>query len=741
MNLEHLNEQQKEAVVASEPALLVLAGAGSGKTRVLTTRIAYLIHERNVAPWQILAFTFTNKAAGEMKTRIEAELGSDAEGMWIGTFHSICARMLRRDIDRLGYARDFTIYDTQDQRTLLKQIMKESHVAPDLKPQAVLSVISSFKNEGVLPEQALKNAASEKEKWIAALYQRYEKAKKRNSALDFDDLILKGIELLKIDSVREAMHRQFRYLFVDEYQDTNHPQYDLIRLLAGHETHICVVGDADQSIYGWRGADIQNILRFEQDFPGARTILLEQNYRSTGKILDAANCLIQNNTERKKKNLWTANGTGEAVRLTRVQSEHEEAVLVASEIQRERSQGTALSDMAVLYRTNAQSRPFEDVFLREGITYRVVGGLKFYDRAEIKDLIAYMNLVVNPLDDVAFRRVVNVPKRGIGDASIEALREASAQAGMSLFQGLLDDDVMGTLSNAPRNKFLTFRDIMQRLNAAKEAVSLTDFVQEVYEATGYHKMLEHGGTVEDQSRMENVEAFFNAVATYEEEDEDPSLVHYLENLALLSDLDKTEEKENGVNLMTVHSAKGLEFPVVFVVGLEEGLFPSKRTIDEGNVEEERRLLYVAMTRAEQRLYLSQAESHRVFGQQMMASPSRFLDEISSVVEEDDSPSVRDRTNVYDRNYAARGSFANPKLRAEYDRQRAQFRHLVRERQEQKRAAAAEGFRVGDKIRHKKFGEGTVISVVSQPTGDELTVAFDAKGIKRLNVQLAPIQKI
>lgn len=737
MQLDHLNQQQREAVLSDDPSLLILAGAGSGKTRVLTMKIERLIKEKHVNPWSILAFTFTNKAAHEMRDRVEQALGESTSGMWMGTFHSICARLLRREIAPLGWTSDFTIYDTGDQKQLIKEIMKSLMVGDRWSPRSLLSKISAFKNEGRSVADVEKEAVYDDDRMAARVYRRYEAEKKKNNALDFDDLILKAIEVLQDPAIRARYHQRFSHIFVDEYQDTNHPQYTLTRLLTGANASICVVGDADQSIYGWRGADIQNILRFEKDFPGAKVLLLEQNYRSTQSILDAANQLIQNNAQRLRKTLWTSNGDGDKVHFRRVQSEHEEAVLIAARIRKEEERGVKLSDMAILYRTNAQSRAFEDIFLREGIAYRVIGGLKFYDRAEIKDLVSYMNLVVNPLDDVAFRRVVNQPKRSIGQQTIERLATVAEENGMSLMQALQDGEALEALTNAQRAKLLPFRDLIETL-AEEASGSITAFVQSVYEKSGYRRMLERANTVEDRARMDNVGAFLDAVASYEEEEADPSLVDYLQNLSLLSDVDKTEEAARGVNLLTIHSAKGLEWPVVFVVGLEEGLFPSKRTMDEGNVEEERRLMYVAMTRAMQRLYLTQAESRRVFGQPMMAQPSRFLKELEGKIEVEDTEFVTERTNVYDRGYAPRSGFADPKLRAAYDKKREAFREMIREKKEK---TSTEAFRVGDKIRHKKFGTGTVVSVVPHESGDEVTVAFDAKGLKRLNAQLAPMQKL
>lgn len=747
--LDSLNAQQKKAVVSDSSALLILAGAGSGKTRVLTTKIAYLILEKHVDPWEILAFTFTNKAATEMKERVAKALERPVDSMWIGTFHSICVRILRREIERLGYTPNFTIYDTQDQKTLIKAIMKDQNLSDTgMNAGAYLSQIAALRGRGVSYEDALNAAHYDRERVIARVYRDYEMQKRRNNALDFDDLIFQTLELLQnFPEVREKYRRQFRYLFVDEYQDTNHAQYELILALTSPEAHISVVGDADQSIYGWRGADINNILDFEKDFQKSHTILLEQNYRSTKQILDAANHLIDHNEQRRKKNLWTENAEGEPVRFRATQSEHEEAMTVLEWTEKAIRKGYRYADMAVLYRTNAQSRAIEEILMRSSVPYHVVGGLKFYDRAEIKDLIAYMNVVVNPTDDIALQRIINVPKRGIGAASVEALRKVAGENGMSMMDGLEDEEIFSLLTSAQRSKMKPFRDLILSLREQLASMSLVDFVNTVFSESGYRHMLEISETVEDQARMENVEAFVNAVAQYEEEEPEASISDYLQNLSLFSDLDKTEANETGMTLMTIHSAKGLEFPVVFLVGLEEGLFPSRMSMEEGHLEEERRLMYVAMTRAMKELYLTAATSRRIYGQMLPQQQSRFIQELGDTIQDEsvifsaqgDSDYAADRGKRLTGGH--RTGFADDALREEYERQRENFRRKIREKKERLDRQLKTPFRVGDKVTHPKFGQGTVVSVVPNPDGDELTIAFDRRGLKRLNALAAPLQKM
>lgn len=765
--LNTLNKEQKQAVLSDDSALLILAGAGSGKTRVLTSKIAYLLQEKNVSPYSVLAFTFTNKAASEMKERVSKALGRPVDDMWIGTFHSICSKILRFDIKALGYTSNFTIYDSSDQKTLIKQIIKELAISDEaLTPQLVLSHISKANNKGVTVEQYAENARSEMEKHIAWVFKHYQEEKKKNNALDFDDLILKTLELFNNKDILEAYRNKFKYIFVDEYQDTNRPQYELIRKIAGNGNNITVVGDADQSIYGWRGADIQNILDFEKDFPHAKTILLEQNYRSTKKILNAANELIVNNNQRMDKNLWTENSEGTDVTFTSFQNEYDEARRIVQWIEQEKYRGKSYSDMCILYRTNAQSRAFEEQLIQEGITYQVVGGLKFYDRAEIKDLIAYMNLAVNSTDDISFRRIVNQPKRGIGNASIETLKKLADGYGVSLMDALREKEIFNKLSSSQQGKFGPFLEIINSLRDSAEG-SISEFARKVYSESGYKHMLETSVMIEDKSRIENIDAFFSAIDEYEENTEEAGVMEYLQTLALLSDLDKTENSKNGVKLMTIHSAKGLEFPVVFIAGLEDGLFPSRMAIEEGNLEEERRLFYVAITRAEEKLYLTQASTRRQYGQVQIQKTSRFLDELGDSIVYENRHQARDDEGYNSFSSASSNSgagsffgsdssngyntsknthfmnkgFTDPTLRKEYDEKRMKMRELIKKKQEKQAETLTTSFRVGDRVKHKKFGEGMIVSVAARADGDELTVAFDSKGLKRLNAKIAPINKL
>lgn len=757
MDLSTLNKEQKEAVLSEDGALLILAGAGSGKTRVLTSKIAYLIEDKGVSPWRILAFTFTNKAANEMKDRVGQALGRPIDSMWIGTFHSICSRILRREIHHLGYTNTFTIYDSADQKTLVKQIIKDLLIQDEgLKPSYVINRISDAKNKGITPAQMEKEAFYDREVSITRIYKKYEREKKKNNALDFDDLISKTLDIFQeFPEVLKKYQDMFDYVFVDEYQDTNHSQYQLILNLTGKNSKICVVGDADQSIYGWRGADINNILDFEKDFPGAKTIKLEQNYRSTKTILKAANQLIANNENRKEKNLWSDRQEGSEIRFKITNNEYEEAQVVVNWIVQERKKGYGFSDMAILYRTNAQSRALEEALIQEGVPYKVIGGLKFYDRAEIKDLIAYMTLVVNPTDDISFRRIVNQPKRGIGDATLTALQDLATTYGLSLLEALMDEDIANNLTDAQRKKFQSFVDLIMDLRESIDG-PMTEFADLVYTKSGYRKMLESSKAVEDLTRIENIDAFFSAIAQYEEEEEDANMIEYLQNLSLMSDLDKTEEGEKGLSLMTIHASKGLEYPIVFLTGLEDGLFPSRMTMEEGNEEEERRLMYVAITRAEDKLFLTQTLNRRVFGQSMVQKTSRFIEELGDTIVWDQPQASREdiqiessnygeafgggETSYTDRNYQQRQGFSNPKLRAQYDARRAQMRKLVRERKAEKEAKLNTDFRVGDKVKHKKFGLGTIVSITQDDLGDELVVAFDRKGLKRLNANIAPLEK-
>lgn len=731
MKLDSLNNMQKKAVLHDKGPLLVLAGAGSGKTRVLTTSIAYLIEEKNIDPRNIIAITFTNKAANEMKERISNLLNMDVSHLWIGTFHSICARILRMNIDKIGYDKNFTIYDSSDQKTLVKEIINELGLKEDITPREALSVISQAKNKSMSPDEFLQlNTYYTKGDSYYEIYKKYEEKKFYYNALDFDDLIDKVLYLFSKDiETLKFYQEKFQYVFVDEYQDTNNSQYELIKYFSGFHNNITVVGDADQSIYSFRGADISNILNFEKDFKDADVIKLEQNYRSTDKILDTANVLIENNSERKDKNLWTDNKNGSKPIYRSTNVESEEAKFVLDNIKELTYQGYDAKDFAILYRTNAQSRSFEEILMKNLINYKVIGGLKFYDRKEIKDLVSYLKIIVNPKDDLALKRIINEPKRGIGNKSIAELESISSLHEISMLDLIRLDEFRPLLNDRLKklaDKFyMPLKDIFDNI----EKYKIVDLINEVLDKSGYLKMLETSYSVEDRSRIDNINEFISSAAEYEEENSDDTIFDYLENLSLLSDLDKTEDKDNSVSLMTMHAAKGLEFPIVFVVGLDEGLFPGKRSIDEGNVEEERRLFYVGITRAREKLFLTSSKSRRNYGKPIFYKPSRFVDEIiDKVIVEEDSSSYGYTSREYEKAMAE-------------DYMREKTRQSVLNKKLVKTDASDNDFQVGDKIRHSKWGMGTIVQIKEQDKGNELVVAFDKKGLKKLNQDYAPIEKV
>lgn len=731
MKLDSLNNMQKKAVLHENGPLLVLAGAGSGKTRVLTTSIAYLIEEKNIDPRNIIAITFTNKAANEMKERISNLLNMDVSHLRIGTFHSICARILRMNIDKIGYDKNFTIYDSSDQKTLVKEIINELGLKEDITPREALSVISQAKNKSMSPDEFLQlNTYYTKGDSYYEIYKKYEEKKLYYNALDFDDLIDKVLYLFSKDiEILKFYQEKFQYVFVDEYQDTNNSQYELIKYFSGFHNNITVVGDADQSIYSFRGADITNILNFEKDFKDADVIKLEQNYRSTDKILDTANVLIENNSERKDKYLWTDNKNGSKPIYRSTNVESEEAKFVMDNIKELVYQGYEPKDFAILYRTNAQSRSFEEILMKNLINYKVIGGLKFYDRKEIKDLVSYLKIIVNPKDDLALKRIINEPKRGIGNKSITEIERIASVHEISMLDLIRLDEFKPLLTDRLKklaDKFyLPLKDIFDNIDKYK----IVDLINEVLDKSGYIKMLETSYSVEDRSRIDNINEFISSAAEYEEENPDDTIFDYLENLSLLSDLDKTEDKDNSVSLMTMHAAKGLEFPIVFVVGLDEGLFPGKRSIDEGNVEEERRLFYVGITRAREKLFLTSSKSRRNYGKPIFYKPSRFVDEIiDKVTVEEDSSSYGYTSREYEKAMAE-------------DYMREKTRQSVLNKKLVKTDASDSDFQVGDKIRHSKWGMGTIVQIKEQDKGNELVVAFDKKGLKKLNQDYAPIEKV
>lgn len=730
--LKYLNKEQKKAVLLNDKPLLIMAGAGSGKTRVLTTKIAYLIENNYVRESNILAFTFTNKAAKEMKERVSELLGRDISHMWIGTFHSICSRILRRDIDRLGYSNNFTIYDTQDSKNLVKDVMKKLDIdEKTLAPKTAVARISDYKNRFVSPEEVLKENYYQREKLIGEIYSEYEKQKKNNNALDFDDLIVLTIKILREnEDLRNKYSNLFRYIFVDEYQDTNQAQYELIKLFTFNHDNICVVGDSDQSIYSWRGADITNILNFEKDFKNAEIILLEQNYRSTQNILDTANILIQNNKERKDKNLWTDNKKGHEVEYRRVRDERAEANEVKTLIYQMENKGISYSDMSILYRTNAQSRRFEEMLMYEGIPHKVIGGLKFYDRREVKDIVSYLCFVVNPDDDLSFKRIINMPKRGIGNTTIEKL-DAFAQAkGQSMFSSIYDEEIKAVFNKGTISKLKVVGDLFSGFINSVDEMSLTEIVWNIYENSGYMKMLQDSKSIEDKSRIENIESLINAVSEYEIDNPDTNLNDYLQSVSLLSDVDKTSE-EKGVSLMTIHAAKGLEYDVVFLTGMEEGLFPSKMSMEEGGLEEERRLCYVAITRAKQRLFISSCENRMTYGQNNRAMESRFIGEIKEAIED---KSQRKEVDPYDEYYDIGFNYLEEKKKDVKEALSGRVKEIQ---------SGQDGwnYRPGDRVRHKKFGTGMIVQVKELENGKELLINFDRAGLKRLASNVAPLEKI
>lgn len=730
--LSGLNPVQQEAVKTTDGPLLLMAGAGSGKTRVLTHRIAYLMAEKHVAPWNILAITFTNKAAREMKERVESILGPGADEIWISTFHSMCVRILRRDIDRIGINRNFSILDTADQLSVIKGILKERNIDPKkFDPRSILGSISSEKNELIEPEDFAKTAGGYYDQVTSDVYTDYQKKLLKNQSLDFDDLIMTTIKLFeRVPEVLEFYQRKFQYIHVDEYQDTNRAQYLLVKQLAARLENICVVGDSDQSIYRWRGADIANILSFEKDYPSANVILLEQNYRSTKRILQAANEVIKNNSNRKPKNLWTENDEGIKLSYYSGDNEFGEGQFVAGKIYELHSSGRRkLSDIAILYRTNAQSRVIEETLLKSGLNYNIVGGTKFYDRKEIKDILAYLRLVSNPDDDISFTRIVNVPKRGVGATSLEKIASYAAMNGMSMFQAIKQVDFIGVSAKAA-NALDGFGAMIENLTNMQDYLSITELTEEILEKTEYREMLKAEKSIEAQSRLENIDEFLSVTKNFEQKSEDKSLVAFLTDLALIADIDQLDQKEeesggkDAVTLMTLHAAKGLEFPVVFLMGMEEGVFPHSRSLmEEAEMEEERRLAYVGITRAEEELYLTNAKMRTLFGRTNMNPESRFIREIPGDLLENLNEKKTPRMQPGRKVQPKRGPVSRPVSYAN------------------KTGGDSLSWAVGDKAGHKKWGTGTVVSVKGEGESTELDIAFPSPvGVKRLLAAFAPIEK-
>ncbi|HFD6949339.1 TPA: DNA helicase PcrA [Enterococcus faecium] len=736
--LNGMNPRQKEAVLHTDGPLLLMAGAGSGKTRVLTHRIAYLIEEKEVSPWNILAITFTNKAAKEMKERVNAILASGGEDVWVSTFHSMCVRILRRDVDFIGYNRNFTIIDSSEQLTLMKRILKELNIDPKkYDPRSILGTISQAKNSLQTPQDFAKMQGSYYEEIAAKCYAAYQKELQYNQCMDFDDLIMNTIRLFEEhpDSLTYYQNK-FHYIHVDEYQDTNHAQYTLVNLLAGRFRNLCVVGDADQSIYGWRGADMQNILDFEKDYPDAAVILLEQNYRSTKNILSAANQVIENNSNRKPKNLWTENKEGNKITYYRADNERDETRFIVDRMQEEiRSNHRNYGDFAILYRTNAQSRVMEETLLKANIPYKMVGGHKFYDRKEIKDILAYLNVLANPQDSISFERIVNSPKRGIGPGSIEKLRSFASLHEWPLLEAAQNVD-LANIGGKAGQQLGAFGEMIQEVTQMIPYLTVTELTKEVLDRSGYLEDLKIQNTLEAQARIENLEEFLTVTQEFDkqfeqqnEEDADApeeKLTVFLNDLALVSDIDNLEEDASQVTLMTLHAAKGLEFPVVFLIGLEEGVFPLSRALmEESELEEERRLAYVGITRAEEALYLTNAFSRTLYGRTQYNRPSRFVEEIDQeLLEIEGMRPTPKKTPVFAKKTAY--SYKQPETAVVPS----------------KSATGGENnsWKPGDKVKHKKWGLGTVVRVSGTSKDLELDVAFPSQGVKRLLAAFAPIEK-
>ena len=743
-----LNEQQKEAVFHTEGPLLILAGAGSGKTRVLTHRIAYLIEERGVNPWNILAITFTNKAAGEMRERVDRLVGFGAESIWVSTFHSTCVRILRRYIDRIGFDTNFTIYDSDDQKSLMRDVCRVLDVdTKKYKERMFLSAISAVKDEMITPDEYELNAAGDfgKQK-IAQVYREYERQLHANNALDFDDLLLKTVQLFQTQpDVLESYQERFRYIMVDEYQDTNTVQFKFVSLLAAKYQNLCVVGDDDQSIYKFRGANIRNILNFEQEFQNARVIKLEQNYRSTQNILNAANAVIQNNRGRKDKTLWTDNGDGEKVHLRQFDTAYDEAEFVADDIRKNIENGGTYQDYAILYRTNAQSRMFEEKFVACNIPYKIVGGVNFYARREIKDLLCYLKTIDNGRDDLAVRRIINVPKRGIGLTTITRIQESAAAREIGFYEALLGLDLIPGVARAA-SKLDSFVALIEYFKRRSDEVSITDLMNEIIEKTGYIENLEAEDKEDAQARIENIEELVSKIAAYEEqcaaEQVKPSLSQFLEEVALVADIDSLEENPDYVVLMTLHSAKGLEFPHVYLVGMEDGLFPSYMTITSDNdedLEEERRLCYVGITRAEQELTMTCARKRMTRGETHYNRMSRFLQEIPKELMENGSLPF-DKEMQKERELIRQNAYTQAK---QAFRQKPFQNYGIQKGAKAFAVSKEKGldYQVGDRVRHIKFGEGTVKGILEGGRDFEVTVEFDTAGVKKMFATFAKLKKI
>ena len=724
--LTDLNKEQQQAVQHTEGPLLILAGAGSGKTKVLTVRIAHLLAQ-GVNPYEILAITFTNKAAKEMKSRVEGLVGDVANRIWLSTFHSFCAKFLRFELDNfLGYNSNFTIYDTSDSQAVIKAALKALNLDDKYYPVgAMIGAISDAKNKLLFASDFRKQARDFYQQKVADVYEYYERELRKNNALDFDDLLLVAVKLLQSnEAVLDKYSKRFRYVMIDEYQDTNHAQYLLAKLLASHWKNIAVVGDADQSIYAWRGADIQNILDFEKDYPNCTSIKLEQNYRSTKIILDAANAVIENNEGRPKKNLWTDKTEGAKIQHFTAQSEHEEAAFIGDTIAKKHDiHGVPYGDMAILYRTNAQSRVLEEALIKRALPYTMVGGTKFYDRKEIKDVLAYLRVLYNPFDDLSLLRIINVPKRSIGATTVAKLQDYARANGTSLFMTLTQLHLVDTIKGKTKEKLEEFGILIFTLVAEMEDKTVLDILESILDRTGYLAQLEESTDPQDQARAENIGELLSVAKDFQDTNPTGTVEDFLEQVALVNDVDSFEQEESKVTLMTLHAAKGLEFPIVFLGGLEEGLFPHSRTLmNPEEIEEERRLAYVGITRAEKELYISNATTRTVFGRTSSYLPSRFIDEIPEELVD----GLRAKRKVPD------------------DIKRHVPQHMsVTSRPVTKpivRNEVIADWKIGDTAIHSKWGNGKVINVAGEGAGMKLTIEFPTQGVRVVMAKFAPVKK-
>ncbi len=772
--LDTLNPKQKEAVTATDGPLLILAGAGSGKTRVLVHRIAYLIDNKGVNPWNILAITFTNKAAEEMRNRVDALIGQGADSIWVSTFHSMCVRILRRHIDLLGFDSNFTIYDTDDSKSVMKEIFKRLNIDPKyLKEKTVLNVISSAKDELISPEEYEKNSSGDyRQELLARLYKEYDDSLKKANALDFDDLIVRTVELFKkAPQVLDNYQERFRYIMVDEYQDTNTAQFELVSLLAGKYRNLCVVGDDDQSIYKFRGANISNILDYEKVYPEAKVVKLEQNYRSTQNILDAANAVIANNNARKSKSLWTDKGAGNRIHLRQLENAYEEAQYIANDIAKAVKKGEVkYGDNAILYRTNAQSRVLEEAFVREGMPYNIVGGVNFYSRKEIKDILAYLKTIDNAADDLAVKRIINVPKRSIGQTTVNKVSEYAQAKGISFFAALNEAEQIHGLGKTA-SKLISFVNMIRVFRSENEMFGIKLLIENIIETTGYVKELEESDEDDAQDRIENINELISKAAAYDEEQPEGSLSDFLSEVSLVADIDSLDDGDDKVLLMTLHGAKGLEFKRVYIAGAEEGVFPGMATIydeDPTAIEEERRLAYVGITRAKDELTILYARMRMIRGEMQYNSVSRFVKEIPQELLDDKPSGGRtlqydgQMLNGYDEDSYERSSFKSKpyggfESTVTYSKPRATVRpkvtpedtkpYLSRAIKASGHAASAEtgpvkpGYDTGDRVLHQKYGEGTVKAISLEARDYKVTVEFDAVGQKIMYAAFAKLKKI